>query len=171
MITKPVFRKRINARTVLQMSIPHYRFIALKSTKSTMRGVSVMKKANAYTTSDNRVEGIHNGEGICFGGRIFEKEQLGNRAWQFIDFWRIPPQTSIGNHLHHNGRELYYIVRGTATMITNDNEFAVETGDLILNEPGDSHGFFNSGEEDVYILVTMVLDDSANVLYENLDRV
>jgi len=126
-----------------------------------------MKKDNVHTLLGNEENSIHAGRGPCFGGRLFRHEDLGGESWRFIDFWRIPPGTSIGTHIHHNGRELYYIIEGRATMINNDEEFPVQTGDMILNEPGDSHGFYNSSDEEVFILVTMVLNGEEEAQYEN----
>lgn len=76
-----------------------------------------------------------------------------------MDYWRLPPGGSIGEHLHESGYELYFITRGKGTMTTNGVPAAVVTGDLILNEPGDRHMLENDSDEELCCLVTAFIED------------
>ena len=117
-----------------------------------------MKKISCRTVEGCMVASLHDGEGSVFGGRLLDGTQLGSGPWRFVDYWRIPPATSIGEHLHEKGREFYFIVSGQGTMIINGESIPVERGDLILNEPGDTHGITNTSGEELCILVTEVIE-------------
>jgi len=105
-----------------------------------------------------KVESLHEGKGPVFGGTVFGPRDLGNEAWRMVDFWRLPPRSSIGADEHKKGRELYYIVSGRGLMTTNRKTFPVVAGDIVLNEPGDSHGIENTSEEDLLLFVTAVIE-------------
>ena len=42
-------------------------------------------------------------------------------------------------HFHRDSREAYVILRGAATMVIDGISLTVETGDVILIEPGERH--------------------------------
>jgi len=117
-----------------------------------------MKKLNAIPLENVKVSGLHDGKGAVFGGRALQCADLGGGAWDFVDYWRMPPHTSIGEHLHEEGYELYFIIRGHGVMTTNGEPCAVQAGDMILNEPGDRHMLENTSSEDLYCLVTAVIE-------------
>jgi mannose-6-phosphate isomerase-like protein (cupin superfamily) len=126
-----------------------------------------MIKKSIYEVFSTKAQNLHNGTGIAYGGVLMDRNDLGNGAWRFIDVWRIPPNSGIGRHIHEKGYEMYLIVEGQAHMTTNDEEFPVKKGDVIINQPGDTHSFFNDSEQDVEILVAMVLEDNDEIWYEN----
>lgn len=104
------------------------------------------------------VQALHEGPGTVCGGTVLDPAQLGGGAWKFVDYWRIPPGAGIGAHRHDRGRELYYVVAGRGTMTTNGETFKVGAGDLILNEPGDTHGLVNTSDAELRLFVTCVSD-------------
>ncbi len=117
-----------------------------------------MKKAKCSTVETSTVASLHDGKGPVFGGELWNRDQLGSGAWQFVHYWQIPVSASIGQHIHKTGRELYFIVAGHGTMHTNEEQFPVTAGDLILNEPGDTHGIVNDSDQELCILVTCVVE-------------
>lgn len=117
-----------------------------------------MKKLSVQKVLQESVSGLHDGSGTLNGGRALDSAHLGGGAWQFVDYWRLPPGTSIGEHQHAQGYELYYITAGRGTMTTNGVPDAVAAGDLILNEPGDRHTLENTGDVELVCLVTAVID-------------
>jgi quercetin dioxygenase-like cupin family protein len=119
-----------------------------------------MMKLNTSTVESTVVTALHDGNGSVFGGTVLTREQLGNAAWRFVDFWHIPPGASIGEHRHELGRECYFVVAGRGTMSTNAERFEVVAGDFILNEPGDCHGLANTSDGDLVVLVTAVIEEA-----------
>lgn len=99
-----------------------------------------------------RRQQAHGGEGrlqFCrpFGHQDFESPQ------HFVDYVELPPGVSIGTHAHGDDEEIYFIVEGRGEMVQNGERFRVETGDLILNRAGWSHGLLNDGSEPLRVLV------------------
>jgi len=115
-------------------------------------------KLSTRVVAQQTVSGLHDGRGTLNGGRALDRPALGGGAWQFVDYWRLPPGTSIGEHLHVEGYELYFVTAGRGVMTTNGVASEVAAGDLILNEPGDRHMLENTGEEALTCLVTAVID-------------
>ena len=74
-------------------------------------------------------------------------------ALSFVDYVEIPPGSSIGVHRHGNNEEIYFIVEGTGAMVTNDETYRVETGDLIVNRRNWSHGLENDTDQRLRVLV------------------
>jgi len=118
-----------------------------------------MIKLSTQSVDQQVVTGLHDGRGTLHGGRALDRPELGNGAWQFVDYWRLPPGTSIGEHRHAQGYELYFITRGRGTMTTNGEPAQVVAGDLILNEPGDRHMLENTSDDELCCLVTAVIEE------------
>jgi mannose-6-phosphate isomerase-like protein (cupin superfamily) len=97
----------------------------------------------------------HNGEGIIGFCRLFTEEDF-DGPWHFVDFAVVPPGSSIGIHQHGNNEELYFVLSGEGKMSVNGEEYAIRSGDLILNKVGWSHGLRNESGEDISILVVEV---------------
>jgi mannose-6-phosphate isomerase-like protein (cupin superfamily) len=56
----------------------------------------------------------------------------------------IEPNASIGEHLHRDDEEVYFVVEGRGTMILDGQRFPIGPGDVSLVTPGHSHGLVNS---------------------------
>ena len=118
-----------------------------------------MRTTNSDMVAALAVQGLHGGVGQIRGGTVLDAAELGGGAWRFVDAWILPPGTSIGSHRHERGRELYLVLSGRGTMTTNGVPAAVGPGDLVLNEPGDTHALENTGREELRVLVTAVIED------------
>lgn len=94
----------------------------------------------------------HGGEGEIAFARPFTDEELRSRG-RFVDYVEIPPGASIGVHTHGEDEEIYFIVEGRGRMRTNDEEYEVRAGDLVLNRPGWTHGLRNEGPGTLRVLV------------------
>jgi mannose-6-phosphate isomerase-like protein (cupin superfamily) len=72
----------------------------------------------------------------------------------FIDLTIVPPGADIGTHTHaDDNKEIYVIVSGCGTMLVDGRRFAVSAGDVIVNRPGGTHGFWNTGASEVRMVV------------------
>ena len=118
-----------------------------------------MIRVNTSSVAHSVVSGLHDGKHSVTGGTVLTHIQLGNKSWQFVDFWHIPPGASIGNHRHDTGYECYFVISGQGSMMTNDVYFIINKGDMILNEPGDNHSLENTSAEDLVVLVTAVIEE------------
>ena len=127
-----------------------------------------MKKKNVAQVSGQTADRLHDGKGSCSGGTLFTRDELGGGSWRFIDYWRIPPGTTVGAHRHAEGRELYFIISGEGELTTNGVAEKVAAGDMILNEPGDCHAFANMGDETVVVMVTNVQEGDSDAYFENV---
>jgi mannose-6-phosphate isomerase-like protein (cupin superfamily) len=61
----------------------------------------------------------------------------------------IPPGKSSERHYHLVAEETYFMLRGTARMIVDAQEFRLEAGEACLIEPGEQHQIWNTGGDDL----------------------
>ena len=70
-----------------------------------------------------------------------------------IHLWRIKPGEWIYPHIHPDNDDIWYIIEGMGEYYTSSQEKrTVLAGDVAIACPGDVHGIFNSGPEDMIIL-------------------
>lgn len=109
-------------------------------------------RCNIYD-SDLIAHRAHGGEGLIRFRRIATSEQVSGPC-NFLDFARVPPGTTIGEHTHaENEEEFYLILHGRGLMRCNQDEFEVRAGDLIRNPPGGTHSLVNTSDEDLQMFV------------------
>ena len=95
----------------------------------------------------------HDGGGTVRSRRVASASELSG-ACNFVDFTRMPPGTSIGEHTHAlDEEEFYLILSGVGRMRLDGTEFAVRAGDLVRNRPGGKHSLINTGEDDLCLFV------------------
>ncbi|MGI6192672.1 MAG: cupin domain-containing protein [Christensenellales bacterium] len=78
--------------------------------------------------------------------------------WRFMALVDFKPGESIGEHAHNGETELYYILKGEATVIDNGVPVKVYAGDAIVTGNGASHSIQNTGAEDLSMLAVIVND-------------
>jgi mannose-6-phosphate isomerase-like protein (cupin superfamily) len=61
----------------------------------------------------------------------------------------IPPGKSSALHHHIVSEETYYILKGVARMVIDDQVFQLEPGHACLIEPFEQHQIFNAGDDDL----------------------
>jgi mannose-6-phosphate isomerase-like protein (cupin superfamily) len=92
-------------------------------------------------------EAIHGGDGairVC----SFFKEQ--SRTGVNLHVWELAPGVSEGNHVHagdDNYEETYYFLQGRGVMWIEGEDVPVQAGDAVLVPPDVDHGFRNTGDE------------------------
>ncbi|MFL6446736.1 MAG: cupin domain-containing protein [Bryobacteraceae bacterium] len=82
-----------------------------------------------------------------------------------MDHLVIPPNASVGPHLHHEQAEFYYVMSGTGTVKTSNmrgepETAAIKTGDAIPIQLNEINSFENSGSEPLEFLIVGVSRDS-----------
>lgn len=116
-----------------------------------------MKKIELISDFHHLFSGVNFNEIFAHGGtrpilscRIVSTTKTVN----FIDMTIVPPGSDIGMHTHaDDNEEIYIVVSGIATMIVDDRHITVTAGDVIVNRPGGTHGLWNTGAEEVRLVV------------------
>ena len=97
--------------------------------------------------------GIHDGEGTITRARFFRDT---TRLPVNIEIWELPPGASEGSHIHDGDNtleEFYYFLSGQGVMWMDDQEATVAPGDAIMAPPGTDHGFRNTGDTPLKLLI------------------
>ena len=69
-----------------------------------------------------------------------------------IHLWRINPGEWIYPHVHPENDDIWYIISGMGEYYLSSKETKmVKTGDIAVAIPGEVHGLFNSGNEDLIV--------------------
>lgn len=70
-----------------------------------------------------------------------------------IHLWRILPGEWIYPHTHPHNDDIWYIVQGEGDYYTTSQDTErVRPGEITIATPGDVHGMYNCGSEDIVIL-------------------
>ena len=64
----------------------------------------------------------------------------------------IKPGCSIGEHVHDQEEEAFYVVNGTAEYSDNGKKVILNAGDSVLTGGGESHSIRNIGTDDVILI-------------------
>lgn len=101
------------------------------------------------------VEGPRNGHGYVHFTHILEAAELPPSCGMFARL-TLEPGAMVGEHMHTDDAEIYYILKGT--MEVNDNGVirTVEAGDVIYTSRDESHSIRNTGHEDAEMLAVIL---------------
>ena len=74
-----------------------------------------------------------------------------------MQIWTLDPGDSEGDHTHGDAdtplEEFYYFLEGTGTMYINKQEIPIKSGDTFLVPPNIDHGFKNTGDSILKVLI------------------
>lgn len=104
-----------------------------------------MIKKSVEMVEDIKVE-MRGGEGQAVIKHIYSKEELKGNS-RLCATITLEPGDSIGNHAHENEEEVYYMLRGEATVIDDGVPVVVRKGDAVLTRDGATHSIKNTGTE------------------------
>ena len=86
----------------------------------------------------------------------FMNEQEARGAGRVFAHIVIPPGNSVGEHTHEGDMEAYYILKGKALLLENEEEVILEAGDCNICADGGSHGIKNIGDEDLEFIAIVL---------------
>ncbi len=79
-------------------------------------------------------------------------EAISHSGIHEIHLWRIAPGEWIYPHIHPENDDIWYFIQGTGEYYTSSSKKKTVTpGDIAVALPGEVHGVFNSGSEDIII--------------------
>ncbi|HKQ62806.1 MAG TPA: cupin domain-containing protein [Candidatus Polarisedimenticolaceae bacterium] len=116
-----------------------------------------MSTGRRFTFDDPgfRSEVAHGGHGRIRTSRVFRGGEVSH--CHFVDLTVVPAGSEIGGHTHeHDNHELYVIVSGRGRMELDGAIFDVGPGDVVMNQPGGTHGLKNVSDADLRIVVVEV---------------
>ncbi len=97
----------------------------------------ILNKANDIIVKE--FEKCHDGEGTLYCKSLlvgFDKSKF-----NFMHYDDIKAGVSIGEHLHTNHEEVYFLLSGTGTLLFDGKEYDMNPGDVSLCNLGHSHGY------------------------------
>ncbi|MCK5588178.1 MAG: cupin domain-containing protein [Candidatus Lokiarchaeota archaeon] len=80
---------------------------------------------------------------------LLEQKNAIRSTW--VALVTIPPSGKAQAHFHENVTEFFYFL-GAATIGINNKQYDVDTGDLVIVDPGEAH-WVKSGETSLQIVV------------------
>src|SRR4051794_4198960 len=109
----------------------------------------MIRKASKMITEIK--EQMRGGSGSVEITHIFQQNELKGKA-RLCAKISIKPGCSIGLHPHVEEEEIFYIIKGNATVHDDGLKQEVIQGDAILTGGGASHAIENSGDEVLELL-------------------
>lgn len=116
----------------------------------------MIKRSNEMT-KDIKVK-MRDGEGQAVIKHIYSKDELKGNS-RLCATITLEPGHSIGEHAHNGEEEIYYILKGEATVIDDGQPVLVIAGDAIMTRDGASHSIKNTGSEVCEFLAVINLYD------------
>ena len=103
-------------------------------------------------------ENMRGGKGTIEIQSIFTPEEFKGNS-RLIAKIKVNPGCSIGMHEHDDEEEIYYVIRGEATLTdsTLDKEVILKPGDASLTLGGQSHAIRNDGQEVLEFIAIILL--------------
>jgi quercetin dioxygenase-like cupin family protein len=101
-------------------------------------------------------ENMRGGQGTIMFNELLPKELLNEKGRLFSTI-TIMPGCSIGNHIHENECETFYVLEGS--LIYNENnekEYAIRKGDCVYNKNMSGHGVRNESGKKAVILALII---------------
>ena len=88
------------------------------------------------------LERCHDGIG-ALACTAFPLARAGCDWLRFLHFDVVEPSATIGEHVHADDEEIYYVLEGRGTMVLDGQRFPIGPGDLAVTPAGHSHGLVN----------------------------
>jgi len=98
------------------------------------------------------IERARGGEGVLETLHLFNPDEIKSKHLKFLAKVTLNPGCSVGVHPHDNDEEIYYVLKGKATLYDNGEKKELFPGMAALTSGGATHGLENNGKEAVEYL-------------------
>ena len=98
---------------------------------------------------------LFGGPGKLHSDILLSKEEFFGKG-RLFNHCILHPGEGIGAHPHNGEFEVYYILKGEGLYNDNGTEQTVRAGDLTICPSGQSHGFKNTGSEDLEFIALIL---------------
>lgn len=104
-----------------------------------------MIKRNSDMTSTVKVN-MRGGDGQAVVTDVLSKGEYDGHS-RLVATITLEPGCGIGEHVHENEEEIFYIISGTATYNDNGTEVILNPGDSCICKNGEKHSIKNNEKE------------------------
>lgn len=105
---------------------------------------------------DNIRVSMRGGDGQVICRDFINKGEYDGKARLFSTL-TLEPGCSIGEHIHENEEEIFYVLTGTATYNDNGNIVKLYPGDSCICKNGEKHSIANREESGTLTVVAIIL--------------
>lgn len=105
---------------------------------------------------DNIRVSMRGGDGQIICRDFINKGEYDGKARLFSTL-TLEPGCSIGEHIHENEEEIFYVLTGTATYNDNGNIVKLYPGDSCICKNGEKHSIANREESGTLTVVAIIL--------------
>jgi quercetin dioxygenase-like cupin family protein len=99
---------------------------------------------------------MRGGEGSAIVTEILDNGEYQGHA-RLLATITLEPGCSIGEHVHEDEEEVFYIIDGTALYNDNGRDVLLEKGDSCLCLSGQKHSIANNDEKETLIFTAVIL--------------
>jgi len=114
----------------------------------------ILRKADRPTMVKEQMRG---GDGSVFFRDLTTPETLPCKT-RLLSELTLKKGDSVGAHGHEGEVEVFYVIRGTATILDGGEETLVYAGDVAITDGDAPHSLANRHDEDLVVLAMIVLD-------------
>jgi mannose-6-phosphate isomerase-like protein (cupin superfamily) len=115
------------------------------------------------------VRAMNGGKGSVKYRRMLGPEVFRSN-WGYVDHVLIPSDSSIGSHSHDAQEEIYYVISGRGRATVQGETVEIGPGDGISCRTGEAHGFYNSFQSDLEMMVVGVALEKGKFDVHNLEQ-
>lgn len=113
-----------------------------------------MIKRNEEMTRTIKVN-MRGGDGQAVVTDMLNKGEYNGKS-RLVATIRLEPGCSIGEHVHENEEEIFYVISGVADYYDNGEWVKLNVGDSCICKDGESHSIANRGDETLLILALIL---------------
>lgn len=113
----------------------------------------IKRAAEMLKTVKPRMRG---GEGQAVVRNLLEDGEYQGKS-RMLATITLEPGCSIGEHVHENEEEVFYIIQGTATYDDNGTQTLLYPGDACICQGGQKHSIANRTTNETLVLHAVIL--------------